>query len=81
MKLKYIMLGNVTPAAIVFSDVISHAEVACGRHVSSAGFCYIDEEKGAQCFGESISLKIKSNPDRDAERIDSQFRIGEFKYI
>lgn len=68
--MKYIIIGGDTP--IIFPDHLTHAEVALkfgGRErVSGAGFCGVngrDECGNAlfECYGESVSLKIKSGPD------------------
>jgi hypothetical protein len=78
-KFKYIIVGNSTPAPIIFGDLISHKEVAAGRFVKSAGFVYLHDE-GAQCFGDSVSLGVKSDPEEDQRIIDSQFKLGEYDY-
>jgi hypothetical protein len=74
---KYIVLGNATPAPILFGDVITHEQVAHGRFVRSAGFCRLDEV-GATCFGESVSLGIQSDPEEDEELINQQFKLGRY---
>ena len=66
-KAKYV-IANGLP--IIFWEGTSHDEVAKGQKVTSAGFCFISfdaeqEEWVAKCFGESISLGIKSNPFED----------------
>ena len=69
-KTKYIILKeHNTP--IIFEDVLSHQQMARGKEVSSAGFVQIfadAEDKGTvgvTCFGESTSLKVKSDPEND----------------
>jgi hypothetical protein len=63
-KGKYIIVGDNTP--IVFPETVTHSDMAhmvriCGQ-AKSAGFVYTDE-KGYHCYGESISLNLKSSPD------------------
>ena len=70
--MKYIITKKYQ-APILFSPVFSHNEIA-ERHVEilSAGFAQItaDNRKvDVCCFGESISLNIKSNPEVDAKLI------------
>jgi hypothetical protein len=40
--------------------------------IISAGFCYIGE-KGVECFGESVSLGLPSNPEEDSKLATRQF--------
>lgn len=80
-KFKYIILGAATPVPIIFGDIITHEQVAHGRFVKSAGFCYLSQDEGASCSGESVSLKVKSIPKEDAEIINQQFKLTEqYKY-
>ncbi len=52
---------------IIFSTIIEHSAFANFEPVS-AGFCYINPDKQVvSCFGESISLKLKSNPEEDTK--------------
>ncbi len=62
-KMKYVKIGPYN-SIVIFPDIIQHDEF---KHLSpiSAGFCYISLEK-VECFGESISLGLKSN-----ERVDT----------
>jgi hypothetical protein len=71
-KAKYIV-GDINgtymshTCAVVFSEAIGHDEVAkvfIPGTIVSAGFCHATEEK-VWVYGESISLHIKSNPERD----------------
>jgi hypothetical protein len=79
MKLKYILTKS--GAFVIFHPVTAHNDMARGLYGEpiSAGFCYIDittpkpEEYKAptlsiRCFGESISMKLKSRPE-DSEII------------
>ena len=56
------------PTPILFPEHVSHNDVAFsilerfpGYKVLSAGFCSIGQY-GVNCWGESISLKVKSDP-------------------
>ena len=45
---------------------MAHASSISGDKVESAGFFYTDDNGLAVCFGESVSLRIKSDPDDTA---------------
>lgn len=71
-KAKYIV-GDVQgtymvqTCAIVFSEAVGHNEVAplfIAGTIISAGFFHADEEK-VHVYGDSVSLRIKSNPEVD----------------
>ena len=72
MKLKYVMLeGN--NEFLIFQPSLDHNEVVPrGKEARSAGFVEIspDKEKergiAADCYGESTSLKLKSQPKHDS---------------
>ncbi len=70
-KSKYILDGDFTP--IVFPETLAHSDVArnmgmLGR-VIGAGFCYIEDNKYV-CYGESVSLNVKSRGDEDSKRLN-----------
>lgn len=47
---------------------IEHKDVARGLKITSAGFCNVwlqGDEWKAKCYGESISLGMKSDPETD----------------
>lgn len=51
--------------AIIFDSRLSHSDFGF-MNITSAGFCEIYSEKGVvtvSCYGESVSLKIKSKED------------------
>jgi len=62
-KMKYVKVGQYN-SIIIFPMIIQHSDF---RHMNprTAGFCYISNDK-VECFGESISLGLKSN-----ERLDT----------
>ena len=67
-KAKYILHHNGTP--VVFAETLTHVEVAIQifgskSDIIGAGFCYIQDDK-YHCYGESISLGIKSGGEKDA---------------
>ena len=72
MKIKYVIIDYCLP--ILFSEGHQHAKFANIGKATSAGFCsFYNEEDGSEdagwhvsCWGESISLKIKSEPENDA---------------
>ncbi len=61
MKVKYVKLQN--GEVIMFPPVIEHDTF---KHFNpiTAGFCCIDKDK-VRCFGESHSLKLKSDEKQD----------------
>lgn len=67
MKRKYIMIDGFMP--IVFDVALTHADVGEFFNkedtITSAGF--VDNE--GNCFGQSDSLGIESNPDKDTRII------------
>ena len=75
-KIKYIMLENRTP--ILFADHLNHSDVARPySNVRSAGFCHCRAKDKLgnpqfECYGESISLKMKSHPD-DSRDMNAAF--------
>jgi len=63
---------------IIFSEVIKNSQCRNWNPVS-AGFImfYTDKETGnpnCKCYGESISLGLKSNPEEDTIR--ARFQLG-----
>jgi len=75
-ELKYIVIDEINP--IIFDAVIDHSAMARAANgpVTSAGFCYLsgnsDDEVDVHCFGESVTLNIKSNPDADQQLIEKR---------
>ena len=69
-KMKYIKVEDYN-SVIIFPQVISHDTF---KHLNpiSAGFCYISEDK-VHCFGESISLRLKSNEYEDSFQATKQY--------
>lgn len=72
MKCKYIIVdqgGFKLP--FVFSELCTHSDIAgqVGGHVVGAGFCFIDEDR-YHCYGESISCRVKSNGQLDADLLN-----------
>lgn len=66
-KFKYVIADNIP---ILFFMGIEHKDVARGLKITSAGFCDVWYDElirvwKAKCYGESISLNMKSNPDVD----------------
>ena len=57
-KQKYVRIGR--DEFIIFPMTLSHDEFL-KFHPTSAGFCYIYNNK-VDCYGESVSLKLKSDP-------------------
>jgi len=77
-RLKYIILDDQTESPIIFPNWINHSDMVQGyQKVLSAGF--LDVVAGAAghlriaCYGESVSLKIKSRPETDSKIIGRLF--------
>lgn len=69
--MKYIIIDGVIP--IVFSEAQLHTEFKLFGEITSAGKCRFVLDDGtvkARCFGNSIGLKIKSNPEHDEKVIN-----------
>lgn len=70
MKVKYVIINDLCPRLCSLAE--EHAQLAKGERVTSAGFCQFskdaacDDEWEVTCWGESIGLKVKSNPEHDA---------------
>jgi hypothetical protein len=74
-KQKYVRLKEFDKI-IIFHDLIQHSEFD-GWVVISAGFCYVNNSE-VKCFGESISLGLKSL-EEDSEIATKQiFKEGYF---
>lgn len=84
MALKYVIMDDgLLEHPVIFDKIINHNDMAnClpGKAVR-AGFCYIsniitDEDGNPQyvCYGESTSLKLKSDQKKDAELINRMDR-------
>ncbi len=68
MIAKYILVedNSFIPYVYIFSSIENHVDVfvrvASGKNLISAGFIDLSI---MQCYGESISLKVKSRPEDD----------------
>ena len=65
-KAKYVIIDYIP---IVFAETIEHKRMALVIRgtVDGAGFCYIDDNGRYHCYGESISLNVKSRGEEDAK--------------
>lgn len=67
-KAKYIIIDGMTP--VVFPETLTHADVksslAPGADCTGAGFVHITHDGAYSCYGESVSLKVKSNGEKDS---------------
>lgn len=76
MKIKYIIIDELYPRLCSLAE--QHSDVANGYKVTSAGFCSFEQGDGSKdgmgwlvsCWGESLSLKIKSDPEHDSHLIE-----------
>lgn len=70
--LKYIMIDYAFP--VIFGSALAHKDVAFGLRdlgpVTSAGFVQNNGDGTFSCYGESISLGIKSDPDKDTAMVN-----------
>jgi hypothetical protein len=78
MRAKYVIIDG---SAIVFSAAIQHRDmVGFNQKCTGAGFVTFNTQKDswgndivvANCYGESVSLGIKSNEEEDSMRITRQ---------
>lgn len=78
-KSKYIIVDIDIPEPFVFSETMTHAEVAAkfNGEVLGAGFCFIKDGKYV-CYGESVSLKISSREVVDANLLNSRLGCTEY---
>jgi hypothetical protein len=71
-KAKYIISESELP--VVFSELQTHADVALalfgGEKIIGAGFVYVNREGEYVCYGESISLRVKSRSDEDSKLLN-----------
>ena len=74
MKTKYVVfeLENGIEDMIIFSGLVQHDWMARGLGlIVSAGFISVHTDFGGdqliECYGESISLNLKSRPEEDAK--------------
>lgn len=58
--MKYIIvISHDLPVAITFDEILSHDDIATGRHVVAAGKCTSE----GIAYGESVTLHMKSRPE------------------
>ena len=76
--MKYIIFDDIFP--VIFNEAIAHKDIKVyGMQPTSAGFVtilpYCDDNDRVHmtvsCKGESISLKLKSNEEKDADIINN----------
>ena len=76
MKLKYIIVEDGgLELAVVFNEILTHADVGAkyGRNnIVGAGFVETDSKYWA-CYGESVSLDIKSRCSTDSRILAKTF--------
>lgn len=52
--------------AMCFCELFNHSNVRSIFHtIESAGFFHVNDDLSISCYGESVGLKVKSNPERD----------------
>lgn len=68
-KAKYIIINKDQP--VIFSETFLHASVAIAlapnEPITGAGFVEVGIDGSYKCYGESISLKVKSNGEADSK--------------
>jgi len=75
MKLKYVIVNQeYAEVPIMFPEFLTHSQVATWYHrnVVSGGFCYFDGDEYV-CYGESISLDVKSRWEEDSKILTKYF--------
>ena len=80
-KMKYVVFvlsGHEHAIIIPNESGLTHASVYIQNdlgtqgEIVSAGFCHLNED-GPKCYGESVSLRVKSRPETDTALIKRQF--------
>jgi len=77
-KSKYIIVDSLAPELpIVFTELLTHSDVArsIGGKVHGAGFCHIENNRYV-CYGESVSLKVKSRGEADSKILNNLLGAG-----
>jgi hypothetical protein len=79
MKMKYITYqGEFGPQFVIFDKVANHSDIARGllstKHLG-AGFVRFDEQGDSICYGESVSMRVKSRGKLDDEIINRHNKI------
>ncbi len=67
--MKYIIFDDGLETAVVFDELLTHADIAGRRAVKFAGFCRLNSSPSWprwETYGESVSLKKSSGPKDDA---------------
>lgn len=76
--MKYIITKD--NEVIIFSNSLTHIQVqqqlsyVICKEMKGAGFVTVHDSGEVNCYGESVSLKIKSRGDEDAEIVGRQIR-------
>ena len=72
-KAKYIISETGLP--MVFSELQTHADVARavfgGNQIVGAGFVHVNSEGEYVCYGESVSLRVKSRNEEDSKILNT----------
>lgn len=78
-KGKYIIINDSIP--VIFAETLTHADVkralAPGGTCTGAGFVCIRNNEYL-CYGESVSLKVKSNGDADSKILNLFLGVTDF---
>ncbi len=76
-QMKYIVVDNGSwIAPVIFSEATQHFEMAQNVHgeIISAGFIRWTPD-GMECYGQSISLGVKANPEGDTKLINKELGV------
>jgi len=79
IRMKYIIVDNgAWIAPVLFSEATQHFEMANNVHgeVISAGYVRF-APRGLECYGESISLGLKSAPEIDSNMINKMLGVSD----
>lgn len=77
-RVKYVITEKQD--VIVFSETLEHAQFKSFNPISAGFISFVVSENGnpsCSCYGESISLGIKSNPERDTMLAKRRLNIGD----
>jgi hypothetical protein len=75
MQAKYVVVEhNLLELAVVFNKIFNHSDFDHLGKILGAGQCFIADNGEVTCYGNSITLGIKSREKLDADAIKRSFR-------
>ena len=76
---KYItFIKNDIEGGIIFDNILKHSDMLIlynKAFILGAGFLYFNKKGKVECYGESISLRIKSRKNLDSKTINKSLNL------